>query len=632
MGDWISQLRQVADQMRLDGKAKAKASSVVVAKPVADTLKVELADDRPASPRMPGYPTNAAFKKVPTAASQKPKTPRIGGSIQNAAQLSTAASNGKNPAESQTEKSPAHSGARNASAPAVGYYRKPSAAPRKKFPAQLSARSASVPAPLQTSRPPRGKRPLPQPLAAGSQVKMAPDQGKANFPPPNMAEYSICHGSAGASTDQSWQELGARLTIERLQNRGRAQCTLGIDFGTAFTKACVQFRQSTFVVHWDRAVPNCTPFLLPSVFTVKPDEVCVLGTTSDGCLHEDLKMCLLSNRSSESEVRATVFLALVTRYIRSWLFSQHSNVFGGFQLEWFLNVGLPAVPWDDSELWNTYKKIAFAGWLLGVAAEPITIQSASSVLSKIQNRVDTQFDSRQSERFGVFPEFVAQINSYRKSPQRRRDLHLLVDIGAGTVDVVTFHVWEPEEADCYSVLEAAVDQLGTHVLLGYRAQAGEIKRGRWEESHARLSMSEFESNFGLSTGNLKSVQGFFVRQFHLVLEKVLRKTKAERYETSPAWKAGVPFFFCGGGRTIDAYREAIAKSQEGRVLSEIQMPWPDGLQPGKLQRHDFHRVSVAHGLSYSADNIGQIERKSEVPDLRRSPMARADYRSRYIEK
>jgi len=208
----------------------------------------------------------------------------------------------------------------------------------------------------------------------------------------------------------------------------------------------------------------------------------------------------------------------------------------------------------------------------------------------------------------------------------------LVDVGAGTVDIVTFHVWEPDEADCYSILEASVENRGTHVLLGYRAKAGGLNRGRWEESDARLSMWEFESKFGLSRGKLKLVQEYFVEQFHLALEKVLRQTKAQRYETSPAWKEGVPFFICGGGRNIDAYKDAIKRSEAGRVLEEMQMPWPDGLEPGKLLKRDFHRVSVAHGLSYSADNIGQIERKSEVPDLRRSQFATADYSSRYIEK
>lgn len=632
MGDWVSQLRQISDRMKLDADAKAKASAPAVTETVEDTSKPALADHRPASPRMPGYPTTATGKHAHTAASHKRKDPLMGGPIHNDAQLVSAARDARIPAKSQTAKSPEHSGVRSASATASAAYTKPSKSAANKFPAHSSPPSTSVVAPSRSSPPPRDKNLSPKPLPAVSPAKMAPAPGKAQFSAPNMAEFTICHGSSDASTDQSWQEIGARLNTERMQNRGRAQCTLGIDFGTAFTKACVQFRHSTFVVHWEGAVPNCTPFLLPSVFSEEQNGHCVLGTTSNGCLHEDLKMGLLSHRSAESEVRATVFLALVTRYIRSWLFSQHTSVFGGFQLEWFINVGLPAVPWDDSELRNTYKQIAFAGWQLGLTGEPITIRSASSVLSKIQDGADPQFKSRQIERFGVFPEFVAQINSYRKSPQRRRDLHLLVDVGAGTVDVVTFHVWEPEDSDCYSILEAAVKQLGTHILLGYRAQAGQIKRRRWEESDARLSISQFESKFGLSAGKLKLAQGSFIHEFHLALEKVLRKTKATRYETSPAWKAGVPFFFCGGGRTIDAYREAITKSKQGWVLSEMQMPWPDGLQPGKLQKHDFHRVSVAHGLSYSADNIGQIERKSEVPDLRRSQMATVDYSSRYIEK
>lgn len=632
MGDWVSQLKQIADQMKLDADAKAKASAPTVAQKAENASKSPFADQRPASPRMPGYPTTANGKQAPRVAPHKRKDPLKQSPIRNDSQLVSPARDLNMPSKSEKAKFREHLSVQSASAAVSPANRKPAKSPTKQFLSHSSPPSTSIVAPSRSAPPPRDKNRSPKPLPAVSPTKMAPAPGKAQFSAPNMAEFTICHGSSDASTDQSWQEIGARLNTERTQNRGRAQCTLGIDFGTAFTKACVQFRQATFVVHWEGAVPNCTPFLLPSVFSELQNGHCVLGTTSNGCLHEDLKMGLLSYRRAESEVRATVFLALATRYIRAWLFSKHTSVFGGFQLEWFINVGLPAVPWDDSELRNTYKQIAFAGWQLGLTSEPITIRSASSVLSKIRDGADPQFKSREIERFGVFPEFVAQINSYRKSPQRRRDLHLLVDVGAGTVDVVTFHVWEPEDSDCYSILEAAVKQLGTHILLGYRAQAGQIERRRWEDSDARLSISQFELKCGLSAGKLKLAQGSFIHEFHLALEKVLRKTKAIRYETSPAWKAGVPFFFCGGGRTIDAYREAIAKSKQGWVLSEMQMPWPDGLQPGKLQKHDFHRVSVAHGLSYSADNIGQIERRSEVPDLRRSQMVTVDYSNRYIEK
>jgi hypothetical protein len=343
-------------------------------------------------------------------------------------------------------------------------------------------------------------------------------------------------------------------------------------------------------------------------------------------------MALLTGSTHENIVNATVFFALATRYVRAWLFSRHADAFSGFQLEWSINIGLPAVPWDNLKLRELYQTIAFAGWQLGVTAGQITIQAADSAVTRIENNKAPKVGGLQRERFAAFPEFVAQINSYRKSPQGRLDLHLLVDVGAGTVDIVTFHVSEPAEGDCYSILEASVESRGTHVLLGYRAHAGELTNSRWDEAAAGLPFGEFESKFGLSRGKLRPAQEYFVNQFHISLRKPLLHTKVRRYETSPAWREGIPFFLCGGGRNVDAYREAIMKTKADWNLVETQLPWPAGLVPGRLVREDFHRVAVAHGLSYSAVNIGEIERKSEVPDLHRSRLATADYSDRYIEK
>jgi hypothetical protein len=601
---WKSGLRQAADELRLDSKAKAKAT-VAVSIPVVNGHVMGIADERPSAPPMPGYPTNPSGQYAAHAAPGKPRDLPVGNPFPPNAHTSSGAAVAKKPVTPQTKKPAAH----------------------------LGARSRPLALPISNPQPTRIKGLLQQPRSPDRLVK--PSQGlhtKAKFGIPDMADYPICHVAAGACVDQSWQEAGTELTLRQPENRGRRQCTVGLDFGTAFTKACVQFGPSTFVVHWDRAIPNCTPFLLPGVFTELPSGKCVLGTDSAGRVQGDLKMALLSGASAESKINATAFLALVTRYIRSWLFSQHGNAFGGFQLEWSINVGLPAVPWDNLDLRNLYESIAFAGWQLGAAVGPITIQAAALVLSRVQTDAAAQPGGSQRERVAAFPEFVAQINSYRKSPQRRRDLHLLVDVGAGTVDIVTFHVWEPEETDCYSILEASVERLGTHVLLGYRAQAGELKHNRWDEAAVGLPIRVFESKFGLSQGKLQPLQEYFVDQVHISLERLLRKTKARRYETSPAWKEGVPFFLCGGGRNVDVYREAIRRVKADRLLFEMQLPWPDSLVPGKLARQDFHRVSVAHGLSYSADNIGQIERRSEVPDLHRSPLADVDYSSRYIEK
>jgi len=154
----------------------------------------------------------------------------------------------------------------------------------------------------------------------------------------------------------------------------------------------------------------------------------------------------------------------------------------------------------------------------------------------------------------------------------------------------------------------------------------------WDESNARLQRPEFEDKFSLRAGELRPVQQFFVDELRISIQKVLGSTKARRYETSPNWSEGVPFVLSGGGRSIDAYRDALTKLRTDWHLEEIDLPLPNGLIKGTLSRADFHRVSVAHGLSYSKDNLGTIDRKSEVPDLRRRRSTGVDITSRYIEK
>lgn len=600
MADWKSGLRQAADQLGLFSKPKDRAA-VPVSVPVSIRPVSRVPDERPAVPRMPDYPTGSSGNAAPGRAT----TPAVGTSSRLDAHPPSRAEVAATTTDPLARKP----------APTSGNRVRP-------LPPGLRSAGYSIP---RTRLEQRGN-----PVGAIKPLQAPP--AKAKFSAPDMAKHTVCFGAADACADQGWQEVGTALTLQPWQNRGRQQCTVGLDFGTAFTKACVQFRQSTFVVHWDRAIQHCAPVLLPCVFTVEPDGSCVLGAASGGRVRSDLKMSLLTGPTADSKINATAFLALVTRYIRSWVFSRHGNAFSGFHIEWFVNVGLPAVPWDDLAVRDLYRSIAFAGWQLGALGGPVTIEAAASVLAQVEAGTGVQPGDLQKERFGAFPEFVAQINSYRKSPQRRRDLHLLVDVGAGTVDIVSFHVWEPEETDRYLILKASVKSRGTHVLLGYRANAGGLDHVRWDEESAGFSRRQFEAKFGLCPGKLGPVQEYFVDRFRISLEQLLRQTKARRYETSPAWNEGVPFFLCGGGRNVDAYREATRRIGTKWRLLEMQLPWPDGLVHGELAPSDFHRVSVAHGLSYSQENIGEIERESEVPDLVRTVSATVDYTSGYIDK
>jgi hypothetical protein len=448
-----------------------------------------------------------------------------------------------------------------------------------------------------------------------------------------MKKHRIGHPDCVAGGDQNWQKLGAELGIGRLQPGKRSLCILGLDFGTAFTKACVRVRDLSYVVHWNKAVDHLSnSFLLPSVFSSSLDGTCVLGKAPGCPTYSDIKMALLQDPTEENKLKAVVFIALATRYVRGWLFNEQRSVVDGFQLEWALNVGLPAASWDSSAVCQLYRQLAAAGWSLGCVRGPITFEAARDIWASQRNGA-LRPGQLAGERVHAFPEFGAQIHSYRSSAQRQRDLHLLVDVGAGTVDIVTFHIGEDEDAEEINcILEPLVMTHGTHVLLGYRAEASALVREEWDDSASRLNGRDFEHSYGLAAGSLDPVQEYFSEMLYLSIRKILHRTKSFRYETSPAWTHGLPYFLAGGGRTVDVFRSAIQRTGSDRVLLELSLPVPEDVVLGRMKPDEFHRLSVAHGLSYSALNLARTLRRAEVPDLRRTATKAEDYRDRYVEK
>ena len=471
----------------------------------------------------------------------------------------------------------------------------------------------------------------------GASPTNAPATGISKTPVssgPVMTEHRIKHPGCETFQDQSWQQFGSQTKVGNVRPGLRSMCTVGLDFGTAFTKACVQVRNSSYVVHWDRAVRIASPFLLPSVFSTLSDGTCVLGNVQGARQFTDLKMALLGTPTEEDKLNATIFIALTSRYARSWLFSEHRKVVEGYQLDWALNVGLPASSWDDEVTRTLYRSLALAGWRLGCTAGPITFSGAKDALLSVESRAPSSPGQLVWDMVEAIPEFAAQIHSYRCSAQRQRDLHLLVDVGAGTVDIVTFHVGDEidTETPVNCIMESTVQNWGTHVLLRQRAHAGSLASRVWDDAATTLSRSDFEIHYSLQKGALVQSQGEFSERIDRAIRKVLLTTQRERYATSPAWTSGIPFFLTGGGRTVDAYREAIAGTQGFRKLIEMSMPVPTDTALGKLGRGEFHRISVAHGLSFPALNLAKTLGKDEVPPLTLPKRHREDYRDSYIEK
>ena len=96
-------------------------------------------------------------------------------------------------------------------------------------------------------------------------VKTAAKRIEPAFPAPDMSRLTVRYKDAKGATSQPWQAAGRQLSLYSSKKKGTGVCTIGLDFGTAFTKACFQFRAAQYVADWRLAVPECTPPLLPSV-------------------------------------------------------------------------------------------------------------------------------------------------------------------------------------------------------------------------------------------------------------------------------------------------------------------------------------------------------------------------------
>ena len=429
-----------------------------------------------------------------------------------------------------------------------------------------------------------------------------------------MSNFPAIHILAKrTSMDSSWQQLGAETQIiSNLQNRPPFDLVIGLDFGTAYTKVVIGETRARYAVPFHNLLSLRNRYLLPSLLATDTDGSFYLGQSDQtSYFTNNIKMKLLMEQYDESTpIEATAFLAQVLRYARYWFFQTHSNKYARHTIRWWLNVGLPSDSWEKSSLKKVYEKIAMAAWDLSVADTPINPQTTQGALD---NPEALQFIGERlgdQQRIDIIPEFAAQITSYIKSTRAQRDLHFLVDVGAGTLDVTTFNAHKDQFEDIFPIFEARVAPLGSRyyvaqLLSGIQCQAA------WDEEGTSGNINHFAQSTGLSNKELESKTMQFRKKVEDIIGNVLGITKERRYIKSPHHQTGIPTFLCGGGSSIPLYQTVL---KENRLLRLTSLEKPDTLVAESLGPTDFHRLSVACGLSFNALDIGKVRPSSIVED------------------
>jgi hypothetical protein len=194
----------------------------------------------------------------------------------------------------------------------------------------------------------------------------------------------------------------------------------------------------------------------------------------------------------------------------------------------------------------------------------------------------------------------------------------LVDVGGGTLDVVTFIVHRVEEEDTFPFLVPQVHSLGTHGLIQNRllGLTEDLQLSTVDELAPIDVAPAFARATGIPVAHVNSRDALFRAEVMKVIKSVFDTTKSRRYRLSDAWHTGVRTFFTGGGSRLDFYLDALRATPipSARSLQLMALPPHKNLEGFSGAASEYQRVSVACGLAQDAFTLGRIIPAREVED------------------
>jgi hypothetical protein len=575
MGDFRDQLKKIKNSLGLGGAEKKSAAPErpLVQKTIDVTVKKNRTGSLPPTVPKPVHET----KKV-----QTPKRPPQ--TFQKKAQTTgSKTSTGARPLQKSDQSYVSPSGVTITRTIAPGAMSKPA-------PVSIAVATTTAPSALSSSTAQAGQLTLPS--------------------------FTALTRKSEFKTPDAWVARGASSQLGSQLNGRRRDIFIGLDFGTAFTKAAVQILDNIYPIDWGGLANLKDKHLLPTEYSETTNGQCYLGQHPNAGpkeFHANLKRAFITQRVSDVSLsKAIVFNALVLQYIRAWVYKNHETKLGSSSIGWYLNIGIPSDVLDKDAHVEKYKTLADHAWTLSLRPHrEITIANAFQALSNPSQKHDDLYD------VSPIPELVAQLAGYSKSSSRQNGLHALVDIGGGTVDMVTFNVHQKDGDDNFPFFVSSVQPLGSYALLENRflnlsAQTAPLPT----DLQDLLSPEGFAKYSGVSATSIQGVDDKFFRRFQQEFESVLSVTHRSRYQSSPHWQSGIRTFISGGGSFVPGYVKSILTSRRPLKcdLHQMALPPHPKLIGGDIDLRQYSRISVACGLAEDAFSMGKIVPASAVPD------------------
>lgn len=460
--------------------------------------------------------------------------------------------------------------------------------------------------------------------------------------------------SAPAKTGLEIQAHGGLWNDER-------EVAIGLDFGTSSVKVIVgdSVLEKAFAVPFSQEA-DIRRYLLPSRLYETPAGFSLSGVGEN--VYRDLKLALLADPDDvEAQIRVAAFLALVIRHARGWLLSEHRDVYAQSNILWKLTVGLPSAHHLQDERQGVFQRVALAGWIaassgkqgLGRHAVFVALARAAELLRGAEPATPSE-----DVEVGVVPEIAAQIYGYVASnrfDKQARNLFLMVDVGAGTVDSSLFQVKEGRGGRFgFTFYTTEVQPNGVMNLHRDRMQWWEgafaNAAGGFKPNPSLFQLSKF------STDRMASIPEAYIGYFSNVSvafrdgvqdpdQKFFMKRVVSQVRGKTLWRtwkdnflsqqdlSGVPMFLCGGGKRMKFYRNLEHEMQHMDGYTWLKaaarpIEVPRRLVAPGLPPLEYDRLSVAFGLSFL--EVSEVIKAVPKPTL--APDRVVSWRDNYIDK
>ena len=495
--------------------------------------------------------------------------------------------------------------------------------------------------------------PVPQAEAGNSTRSESPSlrEPPAVPPSPPQADPPLSD-DPGPVTGAASRELTDQRIVDAV---------VGLDFGTSCTKILIRTpreRAPVTAVDFGDAAHRRSTHLLPSHIWRDSEDRFRLTPGGGGTLIQDLKVALTHDEMrDDAETAAAAFLALSLRRSRRYFLERRGSSLEDVNLMWQINLGLPAANYANTSLCSRFLSV------LGAAARLADGTDESVSATEIQDALDRGLDQVDGPdehthggflthehlgqmRLCIIPEVAAEAAGYARSHHMRNGLHLLVDVGASTVDVTGFLLYNPGgEGDRYGLLACDVSLHGAMRLHRSRINAVAQHRNHCPEI-CRLRQVDpvdpipdpLDTQLGRKLSEreslaLQETDADECASIRSLIASMLIHLKRARDPNSPVWQGYVPVILGGGGGALPFYRNAVDSTF--RRMATI---WPDlcGFEEiklsfgsrdeldAKINEDDFARFAVAWGLSYEEVDIGEITRPEQIDDIRGREVTRPE--------